>query len=206
MHNVNDNKARKRRHTGLLLVVAVGMFGFSFALVPLYNVFCELTGLNGKTSGAPANADEIVEMSDREVIVQFAAQVARGMPWEFRPTENQLRVRLGQVHVTEYVVRNRAAQQVTGQAVPSVAPGLAARHLIKIECFCFTQQVLDAGAEMNMPVQFYVAADLPEEVRTISLSYTMFRADDPDAVQTNHDVAGHDSGEHADEHGEHSRL
>ena len=157
----------------------------------LYEVFCEVTGLNGRTSGEQARAQDIVEVSDREVTIQFTAYVSRGMPWEFRPTESQMRVRLGEVYVTEYFVRNRAAQQVTGQAVPSVAPGLAARHLNKIECFCFTQQELEGGGEMNMPVQFYVSADLPEDVNTLSLSYTLFRVD------TSSDEAQMQHGEHA---------
>ena len=163
------------RQTAYLAFLAVGMFGFAFALVPLYEVFCELTGLNGKTAAEPETAAEIREVSDREVTVQFTAQVARGMPWEFRPTENQIKVRLGEVRTTEYYVRNRANHPVTGQAVPSVAPGYAAGHLKKIECFCFTQQQLPGDGDMLMPVQFFVDPDLPEQVQTLSLSYTLFR-------------------------------
>ena len=105
------------------------------------------------------------------------------MPWEFRPTETELRVRLGEINTTRFYVRNRVSDAVIGQAVPSVAPGLAAQYLHKIECFCFTQQQLDGGGEMEMPVQFYVGTDLPEEVRTLTLSYTMFRVEPvlPDA-------------------------
>jgi len=173
----------KRKHTALLLLLAAGMFGFSFALVPLYNVFCELTGLNGKTSAEAANIEQVSEISDREVTIQFTAQVARGMPWEFRPTENQLHVRLGEINTTDFYARNRASQSVTGQAVPSVAPGYAAQYLHKIECFCFTQQHLDAGEAMEMPVQFYIGTDLPDEVNTLSLSYTLFRVGDADVVK-----------------------
>lgn len=203
MKKVRDSKLRQ---TGLLILVAVGMFGFAFALVPLYNVFCEVTGLNGRTSGAQASADEIVQVSNREVTIQFTAHVARGMPWEFRPVENQLRVRVGQLYTTEYYVRNRATQRVTGQAVPSVAPGLAARHLNKVECFCFTQQALDGGAEMNMPVQFYISTDLPEDVKTLSLSYTLFRVDSQDAVSDTDsmphgDEHSHEAGSHAEHSG-----
>jgi cytochrome c oxidase assembly protein subunit 11 len=162
------------KHTALLALLAVGMFGFAFALVPLYTVFCELTGLNGKTSGRAAAIETVVQQSDRVVTVQFLAKVGKGLPWEFRPSEPQLRVRLGETYTTTYFARNRASESVTGQAVPSVAPGVAALHLQKVECFCFRQQVLTANQDMEMPVQFYVDTELPEGIHNISLSYTMY--------------------------------
>ncbi|TDJ30653.1 MAG: cytochrome c oxidase assembly protein [Gammaproteobacteria bacterium] len=171
---MTDSRDRQRRHTALLLLVAVGMFGFAFALVPLYNVFCELTGINGKTSGQAAVSVQTSPILEREVTIQFLAHVGRGMPWEFRPMESRLRVRLGEVNETRFYVRNHANQAVTGQAVPSVAPGLAARYLHKIECFCFTQQTLEAGEEMEMLVKFYMGVDLPADINTLSLSYALF--------------------------------
>jgi len=171
---MTDSRDRQRRHTALLLLVAVGMFGFAFALVPLYNVFCELTGINGKTSGQAAVSVQTSPIMEREVTIQFLAHVGRGMPWEFRPMESRLRVRLGEVNETRFYVRNHANQAVTGQAVPSVAPGLAARYLHKIECFCFTQQTLEAGEEMEMLVKFYMGVDLPADINTLSLSYALF--------------------------------
>ncbi|TDJ45677.1 MAG: cytochrome c oxidase assembly protein [Gammaproteobacteria bacterium] len=171
---MTDSRDRQRKHTALLLLVAVGMFGFAFALVPLYNVFCELTGINGKTSGQAAVSVQTSPILEREVTIQFLAHVGRGMPWEFRPMESRLRVRLGEVNETRFYVRNHANQAVTGQAVPSVAPGLAARYLHKIECFCFTQQTLEAGEEMEMLVKFYMGVDLPADINTLSLSYALF--------------------------------
>ena len=165
----------QRRHTALLLLLAVGMFGFAFALVPLYDVFCELTGLNGKTAGRVIYTSQVAQAPDREVTIQFLAHVGNGMPWEFRPMEPELRVRPGEMHTTNFYVRNRAGQAVTGQAVPSVTPGVAALHLHKTECFCFRQQRLDAGEEMELPVTFFVGAELPEEIHTLSLSYTLFQ-------------------------------
>ena len=165
---------RQRKHTALLVTLAVGMFGFAFALVPLYDVFCELTGLNGKTAREVATAEVPAVVSDRTVTVQFLAHVGNGMPWEFRPTEHRLRVRPGEMHTTLYYARNRASQTVTGQAVPSVTPGQAAIHLNKTECFCFRQQQLEAGQEIDMPVTFYVDAELPDDINTLSLSYTLF--------------------------------
>ena len=178
----SDRQARLRKHTALLAVVAVGMFGFAFALVPLYNIFCEITGLNGKTSGQAATSVPVAatasqsasESIEREVTVQFISHVSRGMPWEFRPTESRLRVRLGEVTETMYYARNFASRIATGQAVPSVTPGYAARYLHKVECFCFTQQHLEPGEELDMPVYFYVGEDLPSDIGTLTLSYTMF--------------------------------
>lgn len=174
---MTETRSNQRTHVVLLFSLAVGMFGFAFALVPLYQVFCEITGLNGKTSGRPADPTAIPEVraSDREVAVQFLASVSNGMPWEFRPSTHQLKVRLGEIYTTDYYARNRAAQAVTGQAVPSVAPGYAAKYLHKVECFCFRQQHLEAGEDRHMPLRFYVSDDLPEEVHTLSLSYTLFK-------------------------------
>ena len=185
----NSQRKKQRKQVILLSFLAVGMLGFAYALVPLYEVFCELTGLNGKTSAVAAGPNPVSEVlvapQNREVTIQFLAQVSNGMPWEFRPTEHQLRVRLGEINTTNYYARNRAAQAVTGQAVPSVTPGYAAKYLHKIECFCFSQQRLEAGADQNMGVRFYIGDDLPAEVHTLSLSYTLFKVPEkrvPEAV------------------------
>jgi cytochrome c oxidase assembly protein subunit 11 len=170
----------------LLLGLAVGMFGFAFALVPLYNVICEITGLNGKTFAQAALIDEIeasVAPVDREVTIELLAKVARGMPWEFRPMEDQLVVRPGEMHTTMFYVRNRDHKSVTGQAVPSVSPGQAALYLKKTECFCFEQQELAAGGEMEMGVSFYVDPDLPADISELTLAYTMFNVSDVEHTQ-----------------------
>lgn len=163
-----------RKHAIALLVVAAGMFGFAFALVPLYETFCEWTGLNGRSAAGARAIESAAPAAVREVTIQFLAQAANGMPWEFRPVEKELRVRLGAINTTRFYVRNRASTAITGQAVPSVAPGRAAPYLNKLECFCFSNQRLEAGAETQMPVRFYVATDLPQQIRTLTLSYTFF--------------------------------
>lgn len=183
------------KHTLLLFALAVGMFGFAFALVPLYNVFCEITGLNGKTSNQATLRQEVTtgrEAADREVTIGFLAQTARGMPWEFRPTEPRLVVRPGELHNTTFHVRNRAQRTVIGQAVPSVSPGRAARYLKKLECFCFDQQELPAGGEMEMAVSFVVDKELPSDIPELTLSYTMFRVEDAGQEP----VARDDTGQH----------
>jgi cytochrome c oxidase assembly protein subunit 11 len=170
-----DKKGRK--HAIALLALAAGMFGFAFSLVPLYDTFCEWTGLNGRTSDRASRIEPAAPVSDREVTIQFLAQTGNGMPWEFRPTQSELRVRLDRITATEFYVRNRSNTAVTGQAVPSVAPGVAASYLNKLECFCYSSQRLEAGAEMKMPVRFYVSSDLPRQIHTLTLSYTLYPVD-----------------------------
>lgn len=172
------NAPNKKRDTLLLASLAIGMFGFAFALVPLYNVICDITGINGKTGAQAALVEEIdatLAPVDREVTVEFLAKAARGMPWEFRPLEDRMVVRPGQMNHATFYVRNRTQQSVTGQAVPSVSPGQASLYLKKVECFCFEQQMLPAGGEMEMGVSFYVDADMPSTINELTLSYTMFR-------------------------------
>ncbi len=179
----------KKRHPLLLAALAVGMFGFAFALVPLYEVFCEITGINGRGANQAQLVAEIqtAKIGDRELRIGFLAKAARGMPWEFRPTENEMVVKPGQMNVTKYYVRNRSHRRITGQAVPSVAPGQASLYLKKIECFCFEQQELGPGEELEMGVQFYVEPDMPDDIDELTLSYTMFNISDPDAQMASHE-------------------
>jgi len=183
----------------MLAGLAVGMFGFAFALVPIYDIICEVTGLNGKTSTQASLIEEIesaVVPVDRKIKIEFLAKAARGMPWEFRPTENALTVRPGEMHHTTFYVRNRAPSTITGQAVPSVSPGQAAIYLKKIECFCFQQQELMAGNELEMDVSFVVATDIPPEIKELTLSYTMFNVTD---IEQEH-MTSHNEQEHITDH------
>lgn len=174
-----------------LAVLAVGMFGFAFALVPLYNIICDITGINGRTVTQAALQDEMSTAGfsrDRNVRIEFIAKAARGMPWEFRPLVSEMTVNPGVMNHATFYVRNRAGEAITGQAVPSVAPGLAALHLKKLECFCFEQQELAGGAEMEMGVSFVVDAGLPDNISQLTLSYTMFRLGDAES----HHMASHE--------------
>jgi cytochrome c oxidase assembly protein subunit 11 len=165
------------RRTGLKLMgVAVGMFAFGYALVPLYDVLCEVTGLNGKTGRAEAKVSSAVDES-RWITVEFTGNSMSGLPWEFRPLQKTARVHPGEVAVVYYEARNTASEAITGQAVPSVAPNKAAQYFKKIECFCFSQQQLKAGEYKKMPVRFVVSTDLPKDVGTVTLSYAFFNAD-----------------------------
>lgn len=165
------------RRTGLkLMAVAVGMFVFGYALVPLYDVICEVTGLNGKTGRAEATVATVPD-NERWVTVEFTGSSQAGLPWEFRPQQNSMRVHPGAVSVAYYEVRNGAGETITGQAVPSVAPNKAASHFKKIECFCFTPQTLAAGERRRMPVMFVLEPTMDKDLHTVTLSYTFFNTD-----------------------------
>jgi cytochrome c oxidase assembly protein subunit 11 len=157
-----------------LLLVVMGMFGFGFALVPLYDVFCDLTGLNGKTAGVYRPTEQIEIDKDRIVTVQFMANNNDGMTWEFRPTQRSVKVHPGELNSVTFYASNPTAKAMIGQAVPSVSPFHVASHLHKTECFCFEQQLLEANEEREMPLRFIIDRDLPEDVNTLTLSYTLF--------------------------------
>lgn len=170
---MSDNRRPELRLIGQLALLTVGMFGFGFALVPLYDVFCEITGLGGKTN---AEAALVVEAPDesRTITIEFVTTVNEYAPWEFAPTVRKLEVHPGKLYTTTFLATNLTDQARVGQAVPSVTPLKAAVHFKKTECFCFTAQAFEGAESKQMPVQFMVARELPEYVDTITLSYTFF--------------------------------
>jgi cytochrome c oxidase assembly protein subunit 11 len=143
--------------------------------VPLYDVFCEITGFGGKTGTAAAVVVEAPDQ-DRTVRVEFLASVARGAPWQFDAEVSHMDVHPGQLYETHYRARNLTGAELVAQAVPSVAPGTAARYFNKTECFCFTSQEFQAHEERELKLAFMVAPELPAHVETVSLSYTYFSA------------------------------
>lgn len=157
-------------------LVALGMFGFGYLLVPLYDVFCDITGLNGKTREMveAEAATRFQPDATRTVTVQFVANNNQGMPWEFGPEVATMQVHPGQVYNTAFFAENIAAHDMIGQAVPSVAPGKASRFFNKTECFCFNNQPLAAGERKEMPLRFIIDPSLPERIETITLAYTFF--------------------------------
>ncbi len=160
------------RLVGRLLLVVVAMFAFGFALVPIYDVMCQAFGINGKTAGAYSGTQTVDEA--REVRVQFLATNASGMLWEFKPMADQLSVNPGSSREMRFIAYNPTDKPMTAQAVPSVSPSKAAAYFHKTECFCFTQQVLQPGERIEMPVRFIVDQDLPADVRHLTLAYTLF--------------------------------
>ncbi len=158
-----------------LLLVVVGMFGFGFLMVPIYDVFCDITGLNGKTGTlGETQARRLQVDEDRWVTVEFVAAVNNGINWTFEPEQVRMRVNPGRMYRVYYRVRNNTDQPVVGQAIPSVMPGVASKYFKKTECFCFSNQPIGPHEERRMPLVFVIEPDLPEEVRTVSLGYTFF--------------------------------
>ncbi len=160
---------------GKLSIVVVVMFAFVFVvMVPLYNVLCDALGINGKTSGERYRVVEATVDTSREIRISFVATNNDGMPWEFRPTDSVLKVNPGAVNNTVFYAKNPLAENMVAQAVPSVSPARAAEYFHKTECFCFNQQPLDGGEETEMALQFIVDQDLPADIKSITLSYTIF--------------------------------
>jgi cytochrome c oxidase assembly protein subunit 11 len=159
--------------TAKLLGITVAMFGFGYLLVPLYDVFCEVTGFGGRTDSQAAVAPMVVD-ENREIEVEFIASVGASDGWSFRPGVSRMTVKPGQLYKTTFYAENQQAKARVGQAVPSVSPGTAARYLQKTECFCFEQQSFDGREGKDMPVVFYVDPELPEYLDTLTLSYTFF--------------------------------
>jgi len=162
------------RTTLKLLFVVVGMFGFGFALVPLYDLICDITGLNGKTDGLYVAGENERVVEDRIVKVQFLTSNNVDMPWEFEPETRALEVHPGKLNATNFRVRNPAGRTITAQAIPSVTPSRAAQYFHKTECFCFGQQELASGEALDMPLRFIIDADLPADIGTVTLSYTLY--------------------------------
>jgi len=166
-------KSENRSLTGRLLLLVVAMFGFGFLLVPLYDVFCEITGFGGRTNATAAVAEEAPDLS-REVRIEFVTTVNSYAPFEFAADIDSMTVNPGKMYFATFTAKNLTGASRVAQAVPSVAPVSAAEHFTKIECFCFTSQEFDALEARAMPLQFIVNPDLPEYVDTITLQYTFF--------------------------------
>lgn len=150
------------------------MFGFGFALWPLYTVLCEVTGLGGRAIQISENNDEAVA-SDRVVSIRFDANVNSSLAWEFKAKEKVREYNLGVPSTAFYVAKNPGSDAVIGQATYNVTPPEASLYFVKTECFCFTEQTLAANESRDMPVYFYIKPDLPEHIKDITLSYTFYR-------------------------------
>jgi len=162
-----------------LALFAVAMFGFGFAMVPIYSVLCEITGIGGKTgviSQSEAAADQVDE--DRLVTVEFDTNVDTALPWKFKAVEYKMRVHPGELSEAVFIVENKSDKPVVGKAVPSVAPEIASIYFNKTECFCFTEQLLEAGERKEIIVRFVVGSELPEDILIMTLSYTFFHVAD----------------------------
>ncbi|KIE21751.1 cytochrome C oxidase assembly protein [Vibrio sinaloensis] len=158
-----------------LLVATMAMFGFGFALVPLYDVMCDALGINGKTNTESVLQPQgMVADTSRVVRVEFMAHLNQGIPWQFGPKQAYMDVHPGEVIQTAFVAKNLAETEIVGQAVPSVSPGLGATYFNKIECFCFNQQPLASQDSAEMPLIFYIEPEIPDSIHTLTLSYTLY--------------------------------
>ena len=176
---------------GLLVLAMVGM---SYAAVPLYRIFCEVTGYDGTTQRASAAPDSVL---GREMNIEFDANIAPGLPWTFAPAQRRLKVRLGEEAMAHYRAVNNSGHSVTGTAVFNVTPALAGRYFTKIQCFCFTEQTLEPGRAADMPVVFFVDPKLADDknlasLTTITLSYT-FSPLAPDKVSAGRSASAPDT-------------
>lgn len=190
------NAAENRQLIRSLLLFVGAMVAFTFlVLPPLYDVFCEVTGLGGRTNTTAATVEESV-VADREVRLEFVTTVNQYAPWEFSAERDTMTIRPGKLHEAFFFARNLTGQHKIAQAVPSVAPPQAAKYFKKLECFCFSNQEFTPGELKEMPVRFIVDSDLPDYIDTITLSYTFFdtervsQADQPVPARE-HDNSNH---------------
>ncbi len=175
MSELTLQQKRNRRLVWRLSMVVVGMFGFAFALIPLYDLYCQVTGL--KNSGEVFSETGVQSDSNRMVTVQFDSVVNDGLPWKFKPKVRQMVVHPGEVTEVSYIIENLSDEAIVGQAIPSVTPWFANGYFHKMECFCFKNQPLQAGERKEMPLRFYVSHDLPADVSVLNLSYTFLNTD-----------------------------
>lgn len=175
MSNRNKKQANVRTLRRALLV-AVGMFGFGYLLVPIYNSVCEALGINGQTSQVSAAA-KLEADPERTVTITFDANVNTKLPWSFKPLTQRLEVHPGEFARVAYLAHNLSGADIVGQAAHSVTPQSAAMYFKKSECFCYSQQPLRSGESKEMPVVFVIDPNLPKDIKEITLSYTFLRAD-----------------------------
>ena len=183
----NTNHKIRNKYTGLwLATIAIGMVGLAFASEPLYKLFCEVTGYAGTTKVAanPVSSDKVLE---RVIEIKFDSNVNAKLPWRFRPLRNGVKVKIGEEVLAFYEATNLSEKPIVGTALFNVTPYTAAQYFNKIECFCFTEQVLKPGETVQMPVTFYVDPNIKNDrwendLKTITLSYTFFMAEDQSAA------------------------
>lgn len=172
-----------QRLAGILALLVAVMVGLSFAAVPLYRIFCQATGYDGTPRRAAAASARTI---DREITVRFDANVSSALSWKFQPVQREMRLKIGENALAFFTATNEATTPLTGTATFNITPEIAASYFNKVQCFCFTEQRLAPGQKADLPVSFFIdpaIADDPEarDVGEITLSYTFFRSNKPDA-------------------------
>jgi cytochrome c oxidase assembly protein subunit 11 len=176
MRNLPSAQPKIKKHLKIMGIIVVSMFGFCYALVPIYNVFCDVTGLNGKTAGAEST-QAIKNMAidqSRIITVDMLTTLNENIPTTFIAEHKSVSLHPGELAKTTFTVKNLTNKPIVVQAIPSVSPGLAAQHIKKIECFCFQRQPLAPHEEKIMPLVFTVDPILPHKFGSLTLSYTLF--------------------------------
>lgn len=173
---MRHEKRTHRKIVALSLIVVFCMYSFSFVMVPLYNTLCRSTGLNGKVSLLQVSKVQNNNAPDfaRKIILQFVATNNANLPWRFYPEKNALEVYPGQNIQMHFFVKNNSHKTMTVQAIASITPWQAVVHVHKSQCFCFSQQTLKAGESLSMPVVLQIDKQLPQNIQTITLAYTLF--------------------------------
>ena len=172
------NKRNSKRLVFLLTLLVFCMFAFAFALVPIYNSLCKALSINGKISLKATPMAANTQPSAREVIVEFVATNNGSVPWLFYPKIKRVKIHPGEMARLAFYAENQTNRRMTVQAIPSVTPGHAAKYIKKTECFCFVQQTLEGHEGMNMPLMFHLDKDLPKDITTLTLAYTLFDVTD----------------------------
>ena len=166
------------KHSGILTKLvgfAILMFGFGYALVPLYDVFCDITGINGKTGEVVSEASLNYQVDkSREITVEFITSLNEQTAIKFRAETKKIKVHPGEFYTVNFIAKNLTGKPMLAQAIPSVSPSLAAEYFQKTECFCFSQQEFKVDEEKVMPVRFVINPDLPKRYKTVTLAYTFF--------------------------------
>ncbi len=179
----NRPRMAQNTRTGLIFLgVALAMLALGYAAVPLYRMFCQVTGIDGTTQRASAAQASAVQATGQRISVRFDGNVANGLPWTFRPMQTTSNVVIGEKALAKYEARNNAARDITGTAVFNVSPVQAGKYFTKIECFCFTEQTLKPGQDVEMPVIYYVDPAILEDpdtkdIEQITLSYSFYESE-----------------------------
>ena len=174
---MNDSARKNKRILVTFILAGIGMFAFAFAMIPIYRMLCQVTGLNGKDYRVSDLQQSMPIDKSRTITVRFVATTNETLPWVFRPNNKVVKIHPGEISRISFYAKNKTIHPMTVQAIPSIVPGLAAKYIHKTECFCFKQQTFTAGEEMNMPILFHIDSDLPKNIRNITISYTLFASE-----------------------------
>lgn len=177
---MKETQTKSKRLALVLVSVVAGMVGLAYASVPLYDLFCRVTGYGGTTQQASMAPDVVL---DRVMTIEFDANTSRGMPWDFKPVQHKVILRVGETGLAFYEAHNPTDKVIRGTATFNVTPQKVGQYFTKIDCFCFTEQVLKPGERVDMPVTFFVDPEIDldpnaKEVTVITLSYTFFVSED----------------------------